>query len=213
MDDEWVRLYLRLGRYRSQTGVGLPLLQCWVPLSVCFSFVLAWMGFSVARNEEACPISYHIPCSSWYHHHTVQFFRLQKWNRKVAYCCIRGCSLVLLASSAVYALIRITYLAVRNIHIISSSRIKPEHRVQLYTLMFARAFGIFCCFCLFWYRVSGKFVVCISHHVRSITNIMWLSSWYHHHTVQFFRLQKLNRKLAYCCIRWCSLVLLASSAV
>ena len=135
--------------------------------------------------------------------HTMQFvvcisFRLQKLSRKIAYCCIRSCSLVLLASSVVYALIPITYLAVRGIHIVSSSKIKPGNSVLLYTLMFARAFGIFCCFCLFWYRVSGKFVVCISHHVRSITNIMWLSSWYHHHTVQFFRLQKLNRKLAYC---------------
>ena len=46
-------------------------------------FTLAWMGLSVARNEVACPIPYHIPCSSWYHHHTVQFFRLQKLNRKI----------------------------------------------------------------------------------------------------------------------------------
>ena len=49
--------------------------------------------------------------------HTWQFvvyisFHLQKLNRKIAYCCIRRCSLVLLASSAVYALNRITYLAV-----------------------------------------------------------------------------------------------------
>ena len=106
------------------------------------------MGLSVARNKEACPISYHIPCSSSYHHHTVQFFRLQKLNRKIAYCCIRRCSPVILASSAVYALSRITYLAVRGIHIISSSKNKPENRVLLYTLIFARAFGIFCCFCL-----------------------------------------------------------------
>ena len=55
MDDELVTLYLRLGRYGSQTGVGLPLLQCWVPLSVCFSSVLAWIGFAVARNKDACP--------------------------------------------------------------------------------------------------------------------------------------------------------------
>ena len=41
--------------YGSQTGVGLPLLQCWVPLSVCFSSVFAWMGFAVARNKDACP--------------------------------------------------------------------------------------------------------------------------------------------------------------
>ena len=32
-------------------------------------------------------------------YHTVQFFRLQKVNRKIAYCCIRRCSLVLSASS------------------------------------------------------------------------------------------------------------------
>ena len=31
----------------------------------------------------------------------VHFFRLQKLNRKIAYCCIRRCSLVLSASSAV----------------------------------------------------------------------------------------------------------------
>ena len=40
---------------------------------------------------------------------------------------------MLLASSAVYALILITYLTVRGIHIISSSKIKPENRVLLYT--------------------------------------------------------------------------------
>ena len=49
------RLSLRLGRYGSQTGVGLPLLQCCVPLSVCFGSVLAWIGFAVARNKDACP--------------------------------------------------------------------------------------------------------------------------------------------------------------
>ena len=116
-------------------------------------------------------------------------FRLQTLNRKIAYCCIRRSSLVLLASSAVYALNRITYLAVRGIHIFSSSKIKPEHRVLLYTLMFARAFGIFC-FMLDCVPHTRQFVVYIS-----------------------FRLQKLNRKIAYCCIRRCSLVLLASSAV
>ena len=46
--------------YGSQTGVGVPLLQCWVPLSVCFSSVLAWMGFAVARNKEACPSHPHV---------------------------------------------------------------------------------------------------------------------------------------------------------
>ena len=106
------RVSLRLGRYGSQTGVGLPLLQCWVPLSVCFSSVLAWMGLSVARNKEACPISYHIPC--------------------------------------------ITYLAVRSIRIISSFKIRPENSVLLYTLIFARAFGIFCCFCLISYHIPGS---------------------------------------------------------
>ena len=105
-----------------------------------------------------CLISYHI--------HTWQFvlyisFRLQKLNRKIAYCCIRSCSLVLLASSAVYALIPITYLAV---HIISSSKIKPENLVLLYMLMIARAFGIFCCFCLISYHILG-------------------SSWYTYHFV------------------------------
>ena len=69
--------------------------------------------------------------------HTWQFvvyisFHLQKLNRKIAYCCIRSCSLVRLASSAAYALIPITYLAVRGIHIILSSKIKPENRVLLY---------------------------------------------------------------------------------
>ena len=97
-----------------------------------------------------------------------------------------------MASSAVYALIRITYLAVRGIHIISSSRIKPEHLVLLYTLTFARAFGIFCCFCFIWHYIPGKFVDYISHHVRSIMKIMWLSSWYHH-TVQFFRQPGMGR--------------------
>ena len=127
-------------------------IQFWVPLSVCFSSVLAWMGLSVARNKEACPTSYHILCSSWYHH-TVQFFRLQKLYRKIAYCCKRTCSLVLLASSAAYASIRITHLAVHGIYIISSSEHKVENRVLLYTLMFARAFGIFCCFCLISYDI------------------------------------------------------------
>ena len=32
-------------------------------------------------------------------YHTVQVFRRQNLNRKIAYCCIRRCSLVLLASS------------------------------------------------------------------------------------------------------------------
>ena len=104
-------------------------------------------GLSVARNEEAGPISYHIPC--------------------------------------------ITYLAVRGIHIISSSKIKPENRVPLYTFMFARAFGIFCCLCL------------ISYHIHTWQFLLYIS----------FRLQKLHRKIAYCCIRSCSLVLPASSAV
>ena len=97
---------------------------------------------------------------------------------------------MLLASSAVYAFNRITCLAVRGIRIISSSNIKPENSVLMYTLMFARAFGIFCCFCLISYHIHG-------------------SSWYTYH----IHLQKLNRKIAYCCIRRCSLVLLASSAV
>ena len=30
-------------------------MQCCVSLSVCFSSVLAWIGFAVARNKDACP--------------------------------------------------------------------------------------------------------------------------------------------------------------
>ena len=46
--------------------------------------------------------------------------------------------------------------------------------------MFARAFGIFCCFCLISYHIPGSswFVVYMSHHVRSIMNIMWLISYH-----------------------------------
>ena len=40
----------------------------------------------------------------------VQFFRLQKLNRKIAYCCIRRCLLVLSASSAVSALLLLLLL-------------------------------------------------------------------------------------------------------
>ena len=83
-------------------------------------------------------------------------FHLQTLNRKIAYCCIRWCSLVLLASSVVYALIPTIYLAVRGIHIFSSSKIKPENRVLLYTSMFARAFGIFFCVCLISYHIPGS---------------------------------------------------------
>ena len=120
-----------------------------------------------------CLISYHIPGSSWFLldfvPHTWQFvvyisFRLQKLSRKIVYCCIRWCSLVLSASFAVAAWFRTTYLAVCGMHIISSSKIKPENRVLLYTLMFARAFGIFCCFCLISYHIPG-------------------SSWYTYHFV------------------------------
>ena len=101
--------------------------------------------------------------------HTWQFvvyisFLLQKFNRNIAYCCIRWCSLALSASSAVYALIPTTYLAVCGIHISSSSKIKQENRLLLYTLMFARAFGIFCYLCF------------KSHHIPG-------SSWYTYHFV------------------------------
>ena len=40
----------------------------------------------------------------------VQFFRLQKLNRKIAYCCIRRYSLVLSASSAVSAFVLLLLL-------------------------------------------------------------------------------------------------------
>ena len=88
-----------------------------------------------------CLISYYIPGSSWYTYHFI--FKNLSGKSRTSNCCIRWCSLVLFASSAVYALNPITYLAVRGIHIISSSKIEPENRVLLYTFMFARAFGIF----------------------------------------------------------------------
>ena len=129
---------------------------------------------------------------------------------------------MLLASSAVYALILITYLAVRGIHIISSSKIKPENRVLLYTLMFARAFGIFCCLCVNSYHIPGSsrytyhlvFKKCTE---KSRTAVyVDVCSCFRHlllfmldfvpYTWQFvvcisFPLQKLNRTIAYCCIR------------
>ena len=40
----------------------------------------------------------------------VMFFRLQKLNRKIVYCCIRRCSLVLSASSAVCAFLLLLQL-------------------------------------------------------------------------------------------------------
>ena len=30
-------------------------MPCCVPLPVCFSSVLAWIGFAAARNKDACP--------------------------------------------------------------------------------------------------------------------------------------------------------------
>ena len=129
----------------------------------------------LASSAVCCNSKYHIPsfgifcCLLRFVSHTWQFvlyisFRLQKLNRKIAYRCIRSCSLVLLASSAVYALIPITYQAVRGMHIISSSKIKSENRVLLYTWMIARAFGIFSCFCLTSYHIPA-------------------SSWYTYHFV------------------------------
>ena len=116
--------------------------------------------------------------------HTWQFalyisFRLQQLNRKMAYCCIPCCSLVLSASSPASAWFGTT--------VFSYSKIKPERqRALLYTLIFARAFGIFCCLLQFVWH-NSQFVLYIS-----------------------FRLQQLNRKMAYCSIPCCSLVLSAS---
>ena len=74
--------------------------------------------------------------------------------------------------------------------VFSYSKNKPERkRALLYTLICARAFGIFCC-SLQFVSHTWQFVLYIS-----------------------FRLQQLNRKMAYCCIRWCSLVLSPSSPV
>ena len=53
-------------------------------------------------------------------------------------------------------LTRITYLAVRGVHITSSSRIKSEDGVLLGTLMSARALGIYCCFCLISYHIPHR---------------------------------------------------------
>ena len=130
MDDECVMLYSRLGRHGSQTVVNPPLLQCWVPLSVCFSSVVAWMGLSLARNKEACPISFHIPCSSWYTYHFVFKNEIGRW-RTALYVDVRSCFRHLL----LFLLDLVPHIS--------------------------------------------QFVVYISHHVRSIMNIMWLSSWYH----------------------------------
>ena len=177
-----------------------------------------------------CLISYHIPGSSWCTYH----FMFKFLNRKIAYCCIRSCSLVLSASSAVSAWFRTTYLVVRGMHIISSSKIKPENRVLLCTLMFPRAFGIFCCSCFNFHHIPGSswytyhFVFKNSTRKSRTAVYVDVRSCFWHlllfmldflpHTLRFvvcisFRLQKLNRKIAYCCIRSCSLVLLASSAV
>ena len=35
---------------------------------------------------------------------------------------------------------------------------EPENRALLYTVMFPRAFGIFCCFCLISYHIPGDIV-------------------------------------------------------
>ena len=37
-------------------------------------------------------------------------------------------------------------------------REEPENLLLLYTVMFARAFGIFCCFCLISYHIPGNIV-------------------------------------------------------
>ena len=170
MDDEWVTI-------RNRNKAVLTVRPIWVT-NGRRSAVIALQGSSLrmlqfrigmdepfrSTKQGGLSDSYHILCSPWYHHHTVQFFRLQKLNQEIAYCCIRSCSLVLLASSAVYVWFRTTYLAVRGIHIISSSKFKPENRLLLYTLMFARAFGIFCCLCMISYHIPG-------------------SSWYTYHFV------------------------------
>ena len=35
-------------------------------------------------------------------------------------------------------------------------REEPENRLLLYTVMFVRTFGIFCCFCLISYHIPGS---------------------------------------------------------
>ena len=124
----------------------------WYTYHFIFKKLIGKSRTAVYVDVRSC-VRHLLPFMLQFPSHTWQFvvyisLYLQKLNRKIAYCRIRWCSLLLSASSAVYALIPTTYLAVRGIHIISSSKIKPENRVLLYTLctlMFARAFGIFCC--------------------------------------------------------------------
>ena len=79
---------------------------------------------------------------------------------------------------------RITYLAVRGMHIISSSRIKSEDGVLLYTLMFARAFRIFCCFCLISFHIprsssyTYSILSCDIVWHRSLTSCGWFRITY-----------------------------------
>ena len=63
------------------------------------------------------------------------------------------------------------------------SREEPENRVLRYTVMFARAFGIFCCFCLISYHIPG-------------------SSWYTCHFI-FKNLTRKSRAAVYVHVRWC----------
>ena len=139
---------------------------------------------------------------------------------------MRWCSLVLSASSAVSVWFSATYMAVRGMHIISSSKIQAEDRVLLYTLMFAGTFGMFCCLCFYshhisgssWYtyhfvfrNLTGKSRAAVYGDVRScFRHLLLFLLDFVPHTWQFveyisFHLQKLNPKIAYCCIRWCSL--------
>ena len=173
MDDEWVII-------TSRNKAVFTVRPVWVT-NGRKSAVIAMLGSSLRMLQFRLGMDGHFRSTkqgglSDFVSHTMQFlvsygtvFRLQKFNLKIAYCCIRRCSLVLLASSAVYALIRITHLAVRGIHILSSPKIKKENRVLLYTLMFARAFGIFCCFCLISYDIPGR--SWYTYH------IMWDRSW------------------------------------
>ena len=95
-------------------------------------------------------------------------------SRTAVHVDVRSCFWHLL----LFALIRITYLAVRGIHIISSSIIKPEHGVLLYTWMFARAFGIFCCFCLIWYHIPRSSLYTYIILSCEIDHFMWLVSYH-----------------------------------
>ena len=185
-----------------------------------------------------CLISYHLPGSSWYTYHnmcdrswtwcgwfrityladhsiwiifsayrTVQFFRLQTINRKITYCYIGRCSLLLSASCVVS--VDFVSLAWQFVVYIS------QHVRSIMNIMWFLSYHIHGSSCytyhIMWVDEEHHVVGFVSHTYPADHSISIVLSEYH--TLQFFRLQKINRKIAYCCIRRCSLVLSASCTV